>query len=57
MLRVLADHHHLAVALDDLALFADFLYRRFDFHCKDLLSISFAMLYDPSSDRISTPRR
>ena len=32
MLGVLADHHDLAVTLDDLALFADFLHRRSDFH-------------------------
>ena len=32
MLGVFADHHHAALALDDLALFADGLHRRTDFH-------------------------
>ena len=32
MLGVFADNHHAALALDDLALFADGLHRRTDFH-------------------------
>ena len=32
MLGILANHHYMALALDDLALFADFLHRRSDFH-------------------------
>ncbi len=32
MLRVLADHHHMTVTLDDLALFADLFYGRLNFH-------------------------
>ena len=32
MLGVLADDHHATLALDDLALLADFLHRRSDFH-------------------------
>ena len=32
MLRIVADHHNFSLALDDLALFADFLDRRSDFH-------------------------
>ena len=32
VLRVLADHHHMAVTLDDLALFADLFYGRLNFH-------------------------
>jgi hypothetical protein len=38
MLRVFTDHHDLALALDDLALFAHFLYRRSDFHWNALLA-------------------
>ena len=33
MLRVFADNHDDTVSLDYLALFAYFLYRRFNFHC------------------------
>ena len=33
MLRIFANDHHSAFSLDDLALFAYFLYRRFNFHC------------------------
>ena len=32
MLGIFADNHHAALALDDLALFADGLHRRTDFH-------------------------
>ena len=32
VLRILTDHHDFAMALDDLALVANFLYGRFDFH-------------------------
>ena len=32
MLRIFANDHYLALALDNLALFAHFLYRRFYFH-------------------------
>ncbi len=39
MLRILANDHYAALALDNLALFADFLYRRSDFHCKPTFPI------------------
>ena len=32
VLRIFADNHHATLALDDLALFTDGLYRRTDFH-------------------------
>ena len=32
MLRILADHHDLTMSLDDLALFANFLDGRLNFH-------------------------
>jgi hypothetical protein len=38
MLGVLADDHYMAVSFDDLALFADLLYGRLNFH---FLSIPF----------------
>lgn len=37
MLRIFANHHYNAAALDDLALFAYLFYRRFNFHFKILL--------------------
>ena len=37
MLRIFADHHYDAAALDDLAFFAYLFYRRFHFHLKILL--------------------
>ena len=42
MLRIFADDHHAAFALDDLALLADFLHRRSDFHKEYLLRALFA---------------
>ena len=39
MFGVLADHHDLTVTLDDLALFTDFLDRRFYFHSPYHLSL------------------
>ena len=38
MLRILADNHHLTMALDYLAFFAYFLNRRSDLHNKSFLS-------------------
>ena len=32
VLRIITDHHDFTMALDDLALVANFLYGRFDFH-------------------------
>jgi hypothetical protein len=38
MLRVFADHHDAALALNDLAFLTDFLDRRSDFHLLTILS-------------------
>ena len=43
VLRILADDHDVAVALDDLALVADFLHGRFYFHCYDQPFFSIVM--------------
>ena len=37
VLGILANHHHTAFALDDLALFTDRLHRRTNLHCRSLL--------------------
>ena len=39
VLRVFADYHYMTMSLDNLALFADFLYGRLYFHCDFHLSV------------------
>ncbi len=46
VLRIFTDDHHVAVTLDNLALFADLFYRRLYFHVKYHLSLLYAVYFD-----------
>ena len=52
VLGVLADHHDLAVTLDDLALFAHLLHRRSDFHTNAFLSLRGPGIRDPVLEKV-----
>ena len=55
MLGVLADNHDFAFSLDDLALLADLLYGRFNFHCIIIpfLSLAFGLLRTPGDSSLA----